>query len=343
VVRALLNIVRSIETLMWAIVFVVWVGVGPFGGMLALTLHTIAALGKLYSEAIESIDPGPIEAIRATGANFPQMIVYGVLPQIVPTFLSFTLYRWDINVRLSTVIGLVSDAGLGFLVIQWIRLNRLRSMATAIIAIVLVVVNVARVLPGSWDRRFEGSTVAEAIAGPDAIPQRVFERFAPDGVLGSLAAIQGIFGANRAVPEGSEVLSIPPAGADEVRQVREETGSVLERVNEHRAGQGLSALGRSASLDAIAESRAIGMYTTGRLSREHPPGGNVATDVATAGIRLVAVGENLALASSTRAAFDAMLDSPTALTQFSIPAYDRAGLSIVDGPTGRLVVIVMGG
>jgi phosphonate transport system permease protein len=139
VVRALLNIVRSIETLMWAIVFVVWVGVGPFGGMLALTIHTIAALGKLYSEAIESIDPGPIEAIRATGANFPQMVVYGVLPQIVPTFLSFTLYRWDINVRLSTVIGLVSDAGLGFLVIQWIRLNRLRSMATAIIAIVLVV------------------------------------------------------------------------------------------------------------------------------------------------------------------------------------------------------------
>ncbi len=139
VVRTMLNIVRSIETLMWAIVFAVWVGLGPFGGMLALTLHTIAALGKLYSEAIESIDPGPIEAIRATGAAFPQVIVYGVLPQIVPTFLSFTLYRWDINVRMSTVIGLISDAGLGFLVIQWIRLANLRAMATAIIAIVLVV------------------------------------------------------------------------------------------------------------------------------------------------------------------------------------------------------------
>ena len=139
VVRTLLNVVRSIETLMWAIVFAVWVGLGPFGGMLALTLHTIAALGKLYSEAIESIDPGPIEAIRATGAAFPQVVVYGVLPQIVPTFLSFTLYRWDINVRMSTVIGLISDAGLGFLVIQWIRLSDLRAMATAIIAIVLVV------------------------------------------------------------------------------------------------------------------------------------------------------------------------------------------------------------
>lgn len=139
VVRTLLNVVRSIETLMWAIVFAVWVGLGPFGGMLALTLHTIAALGKLYSEAIESIDPGPIEAIRATGATFPQVVVYGVLPQIVPTFLSFTLFRWDINVRMSTVIGLISDAGLGFLVIQWIRLSDLRAMATAIIAIVLVV------------------------------------------------------------------------------------------------------------------------------------------------------------------------------------------------------------
>ena len=139
VVRTILNVVRSIETLMWAIVFAVWVGLGPYGGMLALMLHTIAALGKLYSEAIESIDPGPIEAVRSTGANSLQVIVYAVLPQIVPTFLSFTLYRWDINVRMSTVIGLISDAGLGFLVIQWVRLNNLRAMATAIIAIVLVV------------------------------------------------------------------------------------------------------------------------------------------------------------------------------------------------------------
>lgn len=139
VTRTVLNVVRSIETLMWAIIFAVWVGLGPFAGSLALWLHTVAALGKLYSEAIESIDPGPIEAIRATGANWPQMVVYAVFPQILPTFTSFTLFRWDINVRLSTVIGLVSDAGLGFLVIQWIRLNRFSAMATAIIAIVLVV------------------------------------------------------------------------------------------------------------------------------------------------------------------------------------------------------------
>jgi uncharacterized protein YkwD len=85
------------------------------------------------------------------------------------------------------------------------------------------------------------------------------------------------------------------------------------------------------------------MYTLGRLSRDHPPGSSVAADTAAAGLGLAAVGENLALASSTRAAFDAMLGSPTALTQFSVPTYDRAGISVVDGPTGRLVVIVMGG
>ncbi|MCR4406547.1 MAG: phosphonate ABC transporter, permease protein PhnE [Anaerolineae bacterium] len=138
-VRAVLNIVRSVETLMWAIIFVVWVGQGPYAGTLALLLHSIAALGKLYSEAIEGIDPGPIEAIRATGATWSQVVVYAVLPQFMPSFLSFTLYRWDINVRMSTVIGLVCDAGLGFLVIQWIRLSRYNAMATAIIAIVLVV------------------------------------------------------------------------------------------------------------------------------------------------------------------------------------------------------------
>lgn len=139
VVRAILNIIRSIETLIWAIIFAVWVGLGPFAGSLALWFHTVAALAKLYSESIESIDPGPIEAVRATGANWGQMVVYAVLPQILPTFTSFTLYRFDINVRLSTVIGLVSDAGLGFLVIQWVRLNRFSSMATAIIAIIIVV------------------------------------------------------------------------------------------------------------------------------------------------------------------------------------------------------------
>lgn len=137
--RTLLNIIRSIETLIWAIIFGVWVGLGPFAGTLALLFHSIAALGKLFSEAVESVDPRPIEAIRATGANALQVIAFGVIPQITPSFLSFTLYRWDINVRMATVIGLVCDAGIGFLVIQWIRLGNYNAMATTIIAITLVI------------------------------------------------------------------------------------------------------------------------------------------------------------------------------------------------------------
>lgn len=139
VVRGFLNIVRSIEPLIWAIIFAVWVSIGPFAGVLALGMHSIAALGKLYSEQVESIDPGPIEAIRATGANALQTIVYAVVPQIVPPYLAFTIYRWDINVRMSTVIGMVGGGGIGFLLIQWVNLLRYKQAGVAVWAITIVV------------------------------------------------------------------------------------------------------------------------------------------------------------------------------------------------------------
>ena len=138
-VRTVLNILRSIEPLIMGIVFVVWVGLGPFAGVLALGVHSIAALGKLYSESIESIDSGPIEAITATGASRLQTIMYAVVPQVVPPFVSFTIYRWDINVRMSTIIGFVGGGGIGFLLQQWINLLRYREAATAMWAIAFVV------------------------------------------------------------------------------------------------------------------------------------------------------------------------------------------------------------
>ncbi len=119
--RLVLNVIRSIEPLIWGLVGVVWVGLGPFAGFIALTIHTVAALGKLYSEAIESIHPGPIEAVQSTGANRLQTIMFAVVPQVLPQFTAFSLYRWDINVRMSTIIGLVGGGGIGFLLIQWIR------------------------------------------------------------------------------------------------------------------------------------------------------------------------------------------------------------------------------
>lgn len=138
-VRGVLNIIRSIEPIIWAIIAVIVVGLGPFAGITALIFHSIAALGKLYSEAIESIDPGPIEAIQATGANWLQTVIYAVVPQIVPPFVSFTIYRWDINVRMSTVIGLVGGGGIGFLLIQYIRILDYRSAGMCVWFIAITV------------------------------------------------------------------------------------------------------------------------------------------------------------------------------------------------------------
>ncbi len=137
--RTTLNTLRSIEPLIMGIVFVIWVGVGPFAGVLALTLHSIAALGKLYSEQVENIDAGPIEAIQSTGANRLQTIIYAVVPQIVPPYIAFTMYRWDINVRMSTIIGFVGGGGIGFLLQQQINLLRYKEAGVAVLAIAIVV------------------------------------------------------------------------------------------------------------------------------------------------------------------------------------------------------------
>jgi phosphonate transport system permease protein len=139
IVRTLLNILRSIESLIIAIIFVVIVGLGPFAGVLALAVHSVAALAKLYSEVIEGIDPGPIEAIRTTGANWVQIVRYGVIPQIVPPFTSFTIYRWDINVRSAVIIGFVGGGGIGFLLIELIRINNLRGVSAVFITIAVTV------------------------------------------------------------------------------------------------------------------------------------------------------------------------------------------------------------
>ncbi|MEM7798827.1 MAG: ABC transporter permease subunit [Chloroflexota bacterium] len=139
VVRAILNIIRSIEPLVYVIIFAVWVGIGPFAGVLALTLHTVAALGKLFSEQVENISEGPLEAITATGASRIQTIVFAVIPQIVPPYIAFTLYRWDINVRMSTIIGFGGGGGIGFVLAQAINLLQYRQASVMMIAIAIVV------------------------------------------------------------------------------------------------------------------------------------------------------------------------------------------------------------
>jgi len=139
VLRIFLNFIRSIEPLIWAIIFSVWVGIGPFAGMIALLVHTIASNAKLYSEAIENIEQGPVEAISATGANKIQVVWYAVVPQIVLPFLSFTIYRWDINVRMATVIGLVGGGGIGTLLMQYQGLARWHEVGLIVLMIAFVV------------------------------------------------------------------------------------------------------------------------------------------------------------------------------------------------------------
>jgi phosphonate transport system permease protein len=139
-VRSLLNITRSFEPLVIATIFALIVGYGtPFAGVLGLVITTAASLGKMFSEAVESIDPGPIEAITASGARRSQVVLYGVVPQIVPDFLSYIIYHWDINVRISTIIGFVGGGGIGYYLSQRINSFEYHKASTALIAIVIVV------------------------------------------------------------------------------------------------------------------------------------------------------------------------------------------------------------
>lgn len=139
IARTVFNTLRSIEPLVMVIVFVVWVGFGEFAGSLALALHTAAALAKLYSEQVESISEGPLEAVRATGANRLQSTIYAVVPQIIPPYIAFTMYRWDINVRMSTILGFAGGGGIGFLLNQNVQLGDFRAAAVQMLAIAIVV------------------------------------------------------------------------------------------------------------------------------------------------------------------------------------------------------------
>ncbi|MBC7099855.1 phosphonate ABC transporter, permease protein PhnE, partial [Candidatus Bipolaricaulota bacterium] len=138
--RGLFNVFRSIDTMLWAVIFAVWVIWGsPLAGVLALTVHTIAALGKLYSEQVEGIDPGPVEAVVAAGGSRIEVVRYAVIPQVAPSFWAFTLYRWDINVRMSTVIALVGGGGIGDLLFYYKNQGDWSKVGAVVMVIVAIV------------------------------------------------------------------------------------------------------------------------------------------------------------------------------------------------------------
>jgi phosphonate ABC transporter permease subunit PhnE len=138
-IRLLFTIIRSIDVLIVVIVAAVLVGIGSAAGVIGLAFHNVGVLGKLYSEAIEGIDAGPLEAITATGANRFQVIWTAVIPQIVNPYISFTIYRLDTNVRLAPILGLVGGGGIGILLFQSINLLQYGAAGLIIFMIVITV------------------------------------------------------------------------------------------------------------------------------------------------------------------------------------------------------------
>ena len=136
-IRRLLDAFRAINEMVFAMLFVVAVGLGPFAGVLALWIHTTGTLAKLFSEAVEAIDPHPVEGIRSTGATALHEIVYGVVPQVMPLWVSFTLYRFESNVRSASVVGMVGAGGIG--VVLWEIIRSFQYAETAAVMIIIVV------------------------------------------------------------------------------------------------------------------------------------------------------------------------------------------------------------
>jgi uncharacterized membrane protein required for colicin V production/uncharacterized protein YkwD len=267
--------------------------------------------------------------------------------------VSSDVARIGSGILLFVLFGVAMSIGAHFLS-QVMRLpglnlaNRIGGSAVAGlwgVALILVIVNVAGglPLPDTWSDQLENSAVVEAIAGEDAAPQQVFEALGGDGIFGSLATLRNLFGSSSAVPQGNEVLEIPPAPTDELRQVRDEVDLVVDRINEMRAARSAGALLLAQPLVGVAENRATVMYTSGRVSRDTPPGGSVSDDIAAAGILLEVDGEAMALAAATRAAVDALFQDPESLALLASAQYDRVGASVLQGPTGILLVVVLGG
>ncbi len=137
--RRVMDAARAINEMVFAMIFVVAVGLGPFAGVLALFVHTTGILAKLFSESVEAIEPGPVDGVRSTGATALQEIIYGVIPQVLPLWISFALYRFESNVRSATVLGMVGAGGIGVILWESIRGFMFQETCAVILIIILSV------------------------------------------------------------------------------------------------------------------------------------------------------------------------------------------------------------
>ncbi len=151
-IRWVMNLLRSIPDLVMALLFIVAVGLGPLAGVLAITLNTAGVLAKLFSEAVESIDKGPVEGVRATGGSGLHEIVWGVIPQVAPLWTSFALYRFESNSRSATVLGLIGAGGIGQVLFESMNNFDFRAVS-AIVIIVVVAVTLIDMLSQAMRKR----------------------------------------------------------------------------------------------------------------------------------------------------------------------------------------------
>jgi phosphonate transport system permease protein len=138
-VRRLMDIVRAVNEIVLALMFVVAVGLGPFAGVMALFVHNTGVIAKLFSEAVESIDPRPVEGIRSTGASSLQEVIYGIVPQVIPLWSSYALYRFETNVRSATVLGIIGAGGIGQTLYQSIQSFQYGETAACVLIMIATV------------------------------------------------------------------------------------------------------------------------------------------------------------------------------------------------------------
>ncbi len=281
-----------------------------------LAFRLSAPFGEFMTDSF-----GVSPEVGRIGGGILLFVLFGALLSVAAHFLS----------RMMNLPGLsmVNRVGGASVAVGW----------GAMIALMLISLVSVSPVPDSWRDQLDDSRVVALIAGDDAVPRRLFESLAGDNVMSAVASLQEIFGAPRAVPEGEEVLEIPAAVGDEIRQVRDEAADIIDRINEDRVGVGLGAVRPTETINAVAESHAEILYMSGRLERID----DCHAALAEHSYQALRCDNSVALAGTSPGAYSGVHESVGGRAMIESPGFDRAGVAVVDGPTGRLVVIVLAG
>ena len=265
---------------------------------------------------------------------------FGISPEagrIVGGILLFVLFGVLLSIGAHFLSKMMNLPGLSMV-------NRVGGAAVALgwgLLVVLIVVSLLVVLPvpESWRDEIEDSRVVSLIAGEEALPRRLFEGLAGDNVMAAVSSIRNLFGAARAVPVGDETFEVPPAPADEVRQDRSGAEQVFARLNEERVGAGVGALSTVGAITQLAEDHALGLYQAGRVNR-------IPDCIAALALRsysVVRCDNAVALAATAPGGLEGILETAEGMAMVVNSNFDRGGAGVVDGPTGRIVVVVLAG